>query len=112
MVQKNKVVSTTLDCLNLGLSVFIALLYLWRTHDMCAFDEEPLWKVHPEQKCSGVHQTWYYIVLFVVHVYFMLEYILRLMTQKYIFKHMKSLESMIDLTTTLPFLICYVTLGT
>ena len=79
MINKNKLVSTSLDLLNLGLTVFIALLYLWRTHDMCAFDKEPLWKVTKEE-CSGVHHTWYYILLYITHVYFLLEYILRLLT--------------------------------
>lgn len=46
MIYKNKVVASSLDFLNLGLTFLIALLYLWRTHDMCSFDKEPLWKVN------------------------------------------------------------------
>lgn len=58
-----------------------------------------------------MHHTWYYVLLVVVHVYFLLEYILRLMSQKYVLKYLRSLESILELVTTVPFLISYVVLG-
>ena len=112
MINKNKVVNTFLDMTNLGLTLIVALLYLWRTHDMCAFDLEPIWKVYRSETCSGVHQGWYYILLLIVHVYYLLEYIARLLTQRYVWKYLKSIDSILEIMTIFPFIIAYISVGT
>lgn len=48
---------------------------------------------------------WYPSFLFVAHVYFLIEYLLRLYTAKNISKYLTSLENLVEVTTIFPYLI-------
>ena len=93
------------------LCVVVCLIYFFRTNSMCSFDKEPIWKFDSEEECKGENEGWYYVFLVVVHVYWFLEYMLRLMTQKYMFKYFKSFYSMLEILTIVPFLLLYAMLG-
>ena len=111
-----------MSLLNIGLSCLICLIYLHKQSDMCAYDSTPLWKYEIPKgvpawdennslrkegdDCNGEHGGWYYAALLIIHIYFLLDYILRLLTQKYMWNYFKSGESILDLVTMVPFLIC------
>ena len=40
----NKPVSTCIDCTNLGLTLLMCMVQVWRSYDMCFFDEQPVWR--------------------------------------------------------------------
>jgi hypothetical protein len=50
---------------------------------MCSFDKEPLWKPVLDERCTGYHHVWYYNSLLVWHIYFLLEFMVRVAAQKY-----------------------------
>lgn len=103
--------STSMDVLNFILSISINLVYVWRTYDMCLFDSEPIWIFinpdDPEPECNGKVESIYYISLVVIHFYLLLEFILRVLMEKYQMKFLQTLESMIEIFTTVPFLVFY-----
>lgn len=49
--------------------------------------------------------------MIVVHVYWFLEYVLRIITQKYAMKYVKSFDSMLEFITVVPFLLLFPILG-
>ena len=85
---------------------------------MCLFDKEPAWKLYLQdgefydKECKGEAENWYYIILFIIHWYMLLEFVLRVITQKYIFKFLLCSDSFIELLTTVPFIILYLSVGT
>ena len=84
---------------NFTMVLLTALIYLLRCTYMCGFDEEPIWKIDPDEVCKGEHKTWYYIFLIFVHVYWFLDYMIRVITQKYVWKYLKSFESILEIIT-------------
>ena len=84
---------------------------------MCYFDSKPVWIYYKditryENECLGEAHDWYYIFLLVTHLFFMIEFILRTITQKYQVKFLLTVDSFLEIFTTIPFIICYVALGT
>jgi hypothetical protein len=113
-----KQVSFIMDFLNITLSVSIVLIYVYRTYDMCYFDELPVWKFYLDEdenfldmECKGEGFRWYYSLLLAAHFYFLLEFILRLLVQKYMSTFLMSPQSFIEIFTTVPFLITLVAFG-
>ena len=80
---------------------------------MCFFDKNPIWReidselVGPIEECSGKAEDIYYISVCVIHFYLLLEFILRVLMEKYQLKFLTTLESIIEIFTTIPFLIFY-----
>jgi len=107
----SKQTSITMDALNLIFTSTNSCIYVYRTYNMCYFDKNPIWVVSTEEspvemdECSGTGHLWYYSVLITSHVYFLLEFILRASVQKQQFKFLLSVDSFIELMTTVPFLI-------
>jgi len=73
---------------------------------MCKFDKVPVWNYTADEECKGEWSTWYYIYLVIAHSYFLLEFMLRVSIQKYKDKFLLTLDSFIEIFTTVPFLIC------
>jgi hypothetical protein len=76
-----------MDITNLVIMVIILVVYVWRTYDMCSFDKNPVWKLYVDEEgefddkeCGGEMAQWYYITLFVLHWYMLLEFCLRAIT--------------------------------
>lgn len=105
--------STAMDILNFILTISITMAYVWRTHDMCFFDSDPIWReIDPDAggpvgDCNGEAQEIYYISLVVIHFYLLFEFILRVLMEKYQLKFLTSLESIVEIFTTVPFLVFY-----
>lgn len=89
---------------------------------MCAFEKKPLWKVYArtlpddttefwDKECQGELETIYYNFLVSIHIYFLLEFLLRIMVHKYYLKALMTPDSLIELSTTVPFLILYLTIN-
>ena len=81
-------ISTAMDVLNFILTISVCLTYVWRTHDMCLFDSKPIWRyIDPKEgvtgECNGEAEGIYYISLVVIHFYLLLEFILRVLMEKY-----------------------------
>ena len=115
----NKLVTQCIDLTNLVVQVIILIVYIWRTWDMCLFDKNPVWKYYLDEEgnyydkeCGGEAETWYYIILFVLHMYLFLEFLLRAFTQKYYMKFLFTMDSLIEILTTVPFIILYLSVGT
>ena len=85
---------------------------------MCYFGKNPVWKfpssitededgnsVYHFTECDGSFERQYLIFIVIVHVYFLLEFILRLIIQKYLLKFLISVESFLEIFTTVPILI-------
>jgi hypothetical protein len=63
-------------------------------------------------ECSGEHNSWYYLYLLFVHVYFLIEFLLKLYSQKYRQKFLQTFDSFIEILTTIPFIIFFISMGT
>lgn len=85
---------------------------------MCAFDKKPIWKENEWDKnrkrieCSGKHHLWYYLSLLVWHIYYLVEFIVRIAAQKYKIKYLYSTEAFVEIATSIPFLVTYFVYGT
>lgn len=115
-----------MDALNFILTVSICLIYVWRTYNMCLFDKHPIWRdvdvevplvneisgkiIHAEE-CKGELEGIYYISLIIIHIYLLLEYVLRTLMEKYQLKFLQTFESMIEIFTTVPFLFFFFAFG-
>lgn len=55
--------------------------------------------------CNGQHQTWYYLYLLLAHIYFFLEFLLKASVQPYKRKFLLTFDSMVEMSTTVPFFI-------
>ena len=65
-----------------------------------------------DKECNGEHHTWYYyIVLPIAHVYFLLEFVLRACVQKYQSKFLMTLDSFLEIMTTVPYLLSFISFG-
>lgn len=80
---KNKQVSWVMDWFYYLSASGLFAIYVWRTFVMCDFDKVPLWKPILSELCTGYHHNWYYNSLLVWHVYFLLEFMVRIASQKY-----------------------------
>ena len=85
-------IAVPLDLINCTLSVAVAALYIASTYDPYYF-AKPMFK------------HWYPILLLIVHIYFLIEYLLRLYTSKNFAKFILSLENLVELATILPYII-------
>jgi hypothetical protein len=105
--------STAMDILNLILTVSITMTYVWRTHDMCFFDSQPIWReIDPDAggpvgECNGEIEDIYYYSLVIIHFYLLVEFTLRVLMEKYQLKFLTTLESIVEIFTTIPFLIFF-----
>jgi hypothetical protein len=115
----NKFVAQCMDVANLVIIVVILIIYIWRTWDMCFFDKNPVWKFYVDEdgnyvdkECKGEAATWYYIILFILHWIILIEFCLRAIVQKYLLKFLLTLDSVIEILTTVPFIILYLSVGT
>ena len=61
--------------------------------------------------CNGNFSPWYYLTLLVSHIYFLVDYILRLISQKHIGKFFGESESIVEIITNIPILICFLFLN-
>jgi hypothetical protein len=88
---------------------------------MCKFDLNPLWKNYTEideegsvvfwdKECKGEWQTIYYNFLLSIHIYYMLEFLIRTLVHKYYIKVLMTHDSLIEIFTTVPFIILYLTI--
>ena len=101
-----------MDALNFILTVSICLIYVWRTYNMCLFDKHPIWRDGGEdEECKGELEGIYYISLIIIHIYLLLEYVLRTLMEKYQLKFLQTFESMIEIFTTVPFLFFFFAFG-
>jgi len=100
-----KWVTISMDVFNLTVTVIMQLIYVWRSFDMCYFDKKPIWVLEEQEECNGEAEGWYYTLVIVTHVYFLLEFILRVLIQKYQVKFLTSNESFVEIFTTVPLLI-------
>jgi hypothetical protein len=64
------------------------------------------------QDCKGEMHSYYYGFLLFSHIYFLLEFMLRVSVQKYQYKFLMTLDSFLEILTTVPFLICISFFGT
>ena len=101
-----------MDALNLIFTTTNSCIYVYRTYNMCFFDSDPIWQhmyvrgsEELEAECTGAGHFWYYALLIFSHIYFLLEFILRALVQKQEFKFLLSVDSFIEIMTTVPFLI-------
>ena len=92
---------------------------------MCYFGKTPAWKFPDEDitdkvteettyifnECEGTAEQKYLIFIVVVHVYFLVEYLMRLIIQKYPLKFLISVESFLEIFTTVPLLATLISLG-
>ena len=108
-----------MDITNLVIQVVVLIVYIWRSWDMCFFDKDPVWKFYldkdknfVDKECKGEGEIWYYTILFILHWYMLLEFILRSITQKYLMKFLFTMDSVIEILTTVPFIILYLAVGT
>ena len=79
---------------------------------MCYFDKDPIYiteELEPPEECNGEGHDWYYFLLLIIHIYALIDFLIRLLVQKYPSKYLTSYESVIELTTIVPFLLIYVT---
>jgi len=52
---------------------------------MCYFDEDPIYTlegIRPDD-CNGEGHNWYYNFLLIIHIYCLIDFILRLLVEKY-----------------------------
>ena len=113
----NRYVAICMDTMYVLLSTLTSLIYVYRTYDMCLFDTEPVWKFYEEPEkynaeCKGEFSRMYYIILLVSHSFFVIEFILRTIVQKYQLKFIMTFESFFEIFTTIPFFICWISFGT
>lgn len=121
-----------MNFLNLVNTLAINLIYIYRIHNMCDFDKNPVWAIPDdlilnrddfdgfgleppsldEISCNGQHQTWYYLYLLLAHIYFLCEFILKASVQPYKRKFLLTFDSLVEIATTVPFLITLVAWGT
>ena len=122
MAVENKTVSWIMDVSNMGLQLSNLIIYCVRTHDMCAFEKKPLWKVYSrtlpdgttefwDKECQGELETLYYNFLLAIHIYFLFEFLLRTLVHKYYLKALMTHDSLTELFTTVPFLILRLTIN-
>ena len=81
-----------LDFINCALSVILAGLYIYSTFDPLNF-----------AKRQWTH--WYPIFLMIAHIYFLIEYLLRLLTAKNVTNYLISMENFFELLTIFPYII-------
>lgn len=55
---ENKTVSWIMDVCNMGLQLSNLIVYCVRTHDMCAFERKPLWKIYIRTLPDGSTEFW------------------------------------------------------
>lgn len=72
-----KHISYSIDCINFTFTVLVNILQLWKTCDMCFFDEYPIWRMNDNPICSGSGHDFYYFFLGIAHFYFLAEFIIR-----------------------------------
>jgi len=92
---------TVLDIINSLFNVFVACLYIastYRPHDLA----EPL--------VGDGH--WYPVLLLLAHIFFMLEYLMRIYVAEDFRKYILSFESIICMATTIPYFgVTFTSLG-
>jgi len=86
-------VAIPLDLINATLSLAAVSLYIYATY----YPREMLGK--------RVGESWYPVFNIVIHVYFLIEYLLRLYTAKNFSKYFLSVDSFVDLLTTFPYVV-------
>ena len=60
-----------------------------------------------QSTCNGDFNGWYYKILMIAHIYFILDYLLRLASQKHIGKFFMETDSIVEIITTVPILLCF-----
>ena len=78
------------------LALICIVMYLWSTYDAYEFEDE---------------NHWWASANFFIHLYFLFEYGLTVITSNDYKKYLSSMDSIIDITSTVPFLIVKVSLG-
>lgn len=95
----NKQVAVPLDIINCLLSIILVCFYIYSTYFPTEFCQQNL--MAPDGKIYA-----YPNFLIGAHLYFLIEYTIRLYTAKNFLGYLTSLESIIDLISVIPFLIC------
>ena len=85
-------ISMPLDLINCTLSISIASLYIYSTYDPLSF-AKPQWK------------HWYPIFLMFGHIYFLIEYLLKLYIAKNFTSYIVTFENFMEFITIFPFII-------
>ncbi|CDW84459.1 cation channel family protein [Stylonychia lemnae] len=84
--------SVPMDSINCILSISISCLYIYSTYDPLTFAKE-MWG------------HWHPIFLSFCHMYFLIEYLLRLYTAKNLSAYLVSFENFLEILTIVPFMI-------
>ena len=104
-LNENKTFSWYFDFINLTLIVVLLIIYIVRTHMMCVFDTDPVWKYmsDPDDESyvylpcpdnqNGQAEKWYTMLLITSYSYFLFDYIFRIMVHKYPIKFFATYDS-------------------
>ncbi len=85
---------TILDLTNFLLDIALAALYIASTY-----------KPHELAKQDLKKGEWYAILLLLSHIFFLLEYLMRIYAAEDVRKYILSMESFVNMVTVFPFLI-------
>jgi hypothetical protein len=119
-IYEDKLFAWCLDIINLTMIASLFVIYMYRTTNMCLFDSDPIWKFFESEEegggyidgeCPqhelGIAQGWYTIFLIASHTIFLLDFLFRVFISKYCLKFLGTMDSAIEIFTTVPLLLIW-----
>jgi hypothetical protein len=96
-------------------NVYAKDLWLWDNSTETARAYLPVDKLSehffPSNECTGEFYSYYYLLLFISHGYFLIEFSLRALTSKEMTNFLNESDSIIEIFTTVPFFVLWFIFG-